>query len=70
MPQGVGTSDRQTLNIIFKPGIETTGIGNEFGQELLPVIQIILQEWVVEKFGVHIELNANANENNYYLHQY
>ena len=70
MPEGVGTRDRQALNLILKLGIERTGIGNQFGQELLPVIQVILQEWVAGKFSVHIELNANVNENNYYLHLY
>ena len=68
MPECVGTRDRQALNLILKPGIEKAGIGNQFGQELLPVVQIILQEWVAGKFSVHIKLNANANENYYYLH--
>ncbi len=68
MTESVGTRDRQTLNLILKLGIERIGIGNQFGQELLPVIQIILQEWMTGKFSVHIVLNANANENYYYLH--
>ena len=68
MSQGIGTSNRQALDIFLKTGIEGAVFRIQIGQQLLPVIVLILQEGVVGEVRRNLNLNLNINENNYYLH--